>query len=240
MSPRHWPVNGPLGIKGRAFCKSWKPCRPPKNPVEGDFLLPVQYVSREGEGTGNQPRTFWGRVAHGKVRANDAIKVFPSGQSAVVKEVATGRRSRRRSGGRTIGRGGPRSSARYLARRLDWQPPRHFASTAVYRHVGLACSTPSQLSLAASTGCDMATAGCKPESPASTRVSISTLLNQPTPTSWVSMKLAKSWSKTQQPLPVEAYGTSPSRRCVDRRRSNQQPHERRIVGQCSGQLVDLL
>jgi sulfate adenylyltransferase subunit 1 len=54
---------------------------------DGDLLIPVQYVSREGEGTGNQPRTLYGRVAHGRVKAGDTVQVFPSNQIAVVAEV---------------------------------------------------------------------------------------------------------------------------------------------------------
>ncbi len=53
----------------------------------GDLLLPVQYVGREGDGTGDQPRTLWGRIAHGRVQAGDAVEVFPGGQNAVVREV---------------------------------------------------------------------------------------------------------------------------------------------------------
>ena len=53
----------------------------------GHLLLPVQYVARDGEGTGNQPRTLWGRIAHGSVRAGDAIALLPSGQRATVAEV---------------------------------------------------------------------------------------------------------------------------------------------------------
>ena len=53
--------------------------------------IPVQYVAREavegGEGTGHQPRTLWGRIAHGRVRAGDAVQVFPSGERATVAEV---------------------------------------------------------------------------------------------------------------------------------------------------------
>ncbi|HSW06676.1 sulfate adenylyltransferase subunit 1 [Aquabacterium sp.] len=59
--------------------------------TEGALLQPVQFVARDpgetGEGTGNQPRTFWGRIAHGSVKAGDAVQVFPSGQEAVVAEV---------------------------------------------------------------------------------------------------------------------------------------------------------
>jgi sulfate adenylyltransferase subunit 1 len=53
----------------------------------GHLLLPVQYVARGGEGTGNQPRTLWGRIAHGSVRAGDAVALLPSGQRATVAEV---------------------------------------------------------------------------------------------------------------------------------------------------------
>ncbi len=53
----------------------------------GNLLLPVQYVAREGEGTGNQPRTLWGRIAHGSVRAGDAVQILPSGETAIVAEV---------------------------------------------------------------------------------------------------------------------------------------------------------
>ncbi|PPE70757.1 sulfate adenylyltransferase [Caldimonas thermodepolymerans] len=53
----------------------------------GNLLIPVQYVAREGEGTGNQPRTLWGRIAHGQVRAGDTVQIFPSGEIATVAEV---------------------------------------------------------------------------------------------------------------------------------------------------------
>jgi sulfate adenylyltransferase subunit 1 len=54
---------------------------------DGDLLLPVQYVARDGEGTGNQPRTLWGRIAHGRIKAGDAVQLFPSGQTATVAQV---------------------------------------------------------------------------------------------------------------------------------------------------------
>jgi sulfate adenylyltransferase subunit 1 len=56
--------------------------------VAGPLLLPVQYVARDdGEGTGHQHRVIWGRIAHGRVKAGDAVQLFPSGQQAVVAEV---------------------------------------------------------------------------------------------------------------------------------------------------------
>lgn len=53
----------------------------------GDLLIPVQYVARDGDGTGDQPRVLWGRIAHGSVKAGDAVQLFPSGQRATVVEV---------------------------------------------------------------------------------------------------------------------------------------------------------
>jgi len=60
---------------------------PTQERKDGDLLIPVQYVAREGEGTGNQPRTLWGRIAHGRVKAGDEVQLFPSGQTAIVAEV---------------------------------------------------------------------------------------------------------------------------------------------------------
>ncbi|MDY0742906.1 GTP-binding protein [Paucibacter sp. R3-3] len=55
--------------------------------VEGQLLIPVQYVAKDGEGVGHNMRTIWGRIAHGQVQAGDEIQVLPSGQTAVVTEV---------------------------------------------------------------------------------------------------------------------------------------------------------
>jgi sulfate adenylyltransferase subunit 1 len=55
--------------------------------VEGQLLIPVQYVATNGEGTGHQPRTLWGRIAHGQVQAGDEVQILPSGQTAIVAEV---------------------------------------------------------------------------------------------------------------------------------------------------------
>ena len=52
--------------------------------TQAAFELPVQYVARQGEGTGEQPRVFWGRVAQGAVQVGDAVQVFPSGERATV------------------------------------------------------------------------------------------------------------------------------------------------------------
>ncbi|MDC8786716.1 sulfate adenylyltransferase subunit 1 [Roseateles koreensis] len=59
--------------------------------VEGQVLIPVQYVARDageqGEGTGHQPRVLWGRIAHGQIKAGDEVQILPSGQTALVAEV---------------------------------------------------------------------------------------------------------------------------------------------------------
>ncbi len=53
----------------------------------GDLLIPVQYVAKDSDGVGDKPRTLWGRIAHGSVKAGDAVQLFPSGQTAVVAAV---------------------------------------------------------------------------------------------------------------------------------------------------------
>jgi sulfate adenylyltransferase subunit 1 len=60
---------------------------PTQERKDGDLLIPVQYVARDGEGTGNQARTLWGRIAHGRVKAGDPVQLFPSGERATVAEV---------------------------------------------------------------------------------------------------------------------------------------------------------
>ena len=88
--------------------------------VEGDLLLPVQYVARDaaadgdgiGTGAGHQPRTLWGRIAHGRVRAGDAVQIFPSGQRAVVAEV-------RRAGETVDAAAAGQSAGLVLDRQLD-------------------------------------------------------------------------------------------------------------------------
>jgi len=82
----------------------------------GELRVPVQYVARDpgelAEGAGHQPRTFWGRIAHGSVRAGDAVQVFPSGELATVAEV--------RRAGSTVGSAQAGESAGIvLDRQLD-------------------------------------------------------------------------------------------------------------------------
>ena len=59
--------------------------------VDGTLLLPVQYVAREpgeqGDGTGHQPRTLWGRIAHGRVQIGDELQLYPSGERARVEDL---------------------------------------------------------------------------------------------------------------------------------------------------------
>jgi sulfate adenylyltransferase subunit 1 len=62
--------------------------------LDGPLALPVQYVAREGDGTGHAPRVLWGRIAQGGVKSGDAVQLFPSGERASVTEV--------RRAGRTV------------------------------------------------------------------------------------------------------------------------------------------
>ena len=50
----------------------------------GPLAVPLQYIAKEGEGTGHQPRTLWGRIAQGSVQVGDEVQVFPSGEHARV------------------------------------------------------------------------------------------------------------------------------------------------------------
>ncbi|OIQ85287.1 sulfate adenylyltransferase subunit 1 [mine drainage metagenome] len=61
-----------------------------EEPQTGALLLPLQYVAREGDGLGHQPRTVWGRIARGQVRSGDKVRIHPSGETA---EVVTVRRA---------------------------------------------------------------------------------------------------------------------------------------------------
>ena len=58
------------------------------------------------------PRVFWGRIAHGSVRAGDAVQVFPSGEPAVVAEV-------RRAGSTVASAQAGESAGIVLDRQLD-------------------------------------------------------------------------------------------------------------------------
>jgi len=87
--------------------------------TEGALLQPVQYVARDeaeagqsAQGAGHQPRVFWGRIAHGGVKAGDAVQVFPSGESAVVAEV-------RRAGSTVASAQAGESAGIVLDRQLD-------------------------------------------------------------------------------------------------------------------------
>ena len=84
--------------------------------TEGALLQPVQYVARDDDhdhqGAGHQPRVFWGRIAHGSVKAGDAVQVFPSGEQAVVAQV-------RRAGSTVAAAQAGESAGIVLDRQLD-------------------------------------------------------------------------------------------------------------------------
>jgi sulfate adenylyltransferase subunit 1 len=84
--------------------------------IAGALLLPVQYVAREhgenADGTGHQPRTLWGRIAHGRVCAGDEVQLFPSGVRARVAAL-------RRAGSSVDGAEAGQSVGLVLDRQLD-------------------------------------------------------------------------------------------------------------------------
>ena len=65
-------------------------------PAETDvaFSFPVQWVEKfhDSNVTTQGRRVFWGRVATGSVAPGDTVKVFPSGQTAVVSQVLSATR----------------------------------------------------------------------------------------------------------------------------------------------------
>ena len=68
----------------------------PVTPAETDlaFSFPVQWVEKfhDSNVTTQGRRVFWGRVATGSVAPGDTVKVFPSGQTAVVSQVLSATR----------------------------------------------------------------------------------------------------------------------------------------------------
>ena len=68
----------------------------PVTPTETDvaFSFPVQWVEKchDSGVTTQGRRVFWGRVATGSVQVGQTVRVFPSGQSAVVSQVLSATR----------------------------------------------------------------------------------------------------------------------------------------------------
>jgi len=68
----------------------------PVTPAETDvaFSFPVQWVEKFHDSgvTTQGRRVFWGRVATGSIEPGQAVKVFPSGQTAVVSQVLSATR----------------------------------------------------------------------------------------------------------------------------------------------------
>lgn len=54
---------------------------------DGNFLMPVQYVSRDPATGSNHTRVVWGRVCGGSVQRGDRVQIFPSNEAATVVEV---------------------------------------------------------------------------------------------------------------------------------------------------------
>ncbi len=78
----------------------------------GPLAMPLQYIAKEGEGTGHQPRTLWGRIAQGRVQVGDDVQVFPSGERARVTAL-------RRAGDNITSAEAGQSAGLVLDRQLD-------------------------------------------------------------------------------------------------------------------------
>ena len=79
---------------------------------DGPLAVPLQYIAKDGEGTGHQPRTLWGRIAQGRVQPGDEVQVFPSGERALVTAL-------RRAGDNVVSAEAGQSAGLVLDRQLD-------------------------------------------------------------------------------------------------------------------------
>jgi sulfate adenylyltransferase subunit 1 len=79
---------------------------------DGPLTVPLQYIAKDGDGTGHQPRTLWGRIAQGRVQAGDEVQVFPSGERALVTAL-------RRAGENVASAEAGQSAGVVLDRQLD-------------------------------------------------------------------------------------------------------------------------
>ena len=83
-------VTQPLGVSwydGPSLLQLLEELPATQENTRSNLFLPVQYVAREGEGTGHQARTLWGRIAHGSVKVGDQVQLLPSGTLAGVAQV---------------------------------------------------------------------------------------------------------------------------------------------------------
>ena len=73
----------------------------PATPAEADVAMsfPVQWVEKfhDSNVTHQGRRVFWGRVATGSLRVGQSVKVFPSGQKAIVAQVLSATRQEKNS-----------------------------------------------------------------------------------------------------------------------------------------------
>ncbi len=94
------------GYKGRSLLSILEEL--PNTPAETEvaFSFPVQWVEKFHDSgvTTQGRRVFWGRVATGIIEPGQTIKVFPSGQSAVVSQVLSATREpRNKAAGHSAG-----------------------------------------------------------------------------------------------------------------------------------------
>ena len=168
--------------------------------------MPVQYVARDdGDGTGHQPRTLWGRIAHGSVQAGDAVQLLPERPDARASHEV------RRAGESVDAVAAGESAGIVLDRQLDvsrgdWiaapgtlRETQRFAATLAWLDTEPRSRRPQVL------GAARQPLGAGAHQRDRAAGSTSTRCSAPTRTSWRSTRSATSIVETQQPLPLEPY-----------------------------------
>ena len=181
---------------------------------------------------------MWGRIAHGRVKAGDAVQLFPSGQTATVAQV-------RLAGEVVDGAEAGQSAGVVLDRQLDvsrgdWiaTPPKTVhASQRFSATLAWLDTEPAQIGRKywVRHGNRWVQARI---TAIESRLDIHTLASIDAHELAVN-EMGHVVIETQQPLPVEAYETNRVGRRADRGRPGQQPHQRRAAGEGPRRLARL-
>ena len=206
------------------------PARPPQERTTAPCCCRCSTCAQAtGDGTGHQPRTLWGRIAHGRVQAGDAVQVFPSGErarwSALRRAGERGRRSAEagQSAGLVLDRQLDVSRGDWIGTPGTLPPTQRFA-----RHAGLArhragrdrpqvLAAPRQ-PLGAGAHHRHRPPARHPHAAAHRRARAGRQRDRP------------RGRRDAAAAAAGALRRQPRRRRADRRRPGQQPHQRRAAG----------
>ena len=83
------------GYSGPSLLSLLEDCPVTPGDEDSDLAFAVQWVEKFHDSalTTQGRRVYWGKVATGAAQVGDAVRVFPSGQQAIVKEVVTAARA---------------------------------------------------------------------------------------------------------------------------------------------------